>query len=246
MILAPLGLTAYFLFRIAYLGVTGIEEGLFCLSAAALVGALCSGGRGSCEKPAAVVTPKADPRVGELESRMATLGGSVQQLEQEKRMLQTALEESRSRASKLELQAQTQVRADAVTGELVHFMSVLQERGRFVDFLMEDVGSFGDAQIGAAARVVHQGCRQVLKDYFDIREIHGGQEGEKVTLVKGFDPRHYRLIGKVAGEPPFSGTVLHRGWRTEKVTLPRVVHGGEGAAPISTEVIAPAEIEVRP
>jgi hypothetical protein len=31
-----------------------------------------------------------------------------------------------------------------------------------VDFLMEDVTTYDDAQVGAAARVVHEGCQSAL------------------------------------------------------------------------------------
>ena len=50
-------------------------------------------------------------------------------------------------------------RADA---EVVHFLSMLQEKGRLVDFLMDDINAYSDAQVGAAARVVHAGCKGVL------------------------------------------------------------------------------------
>ena len=43
--------------------------------------------------------------------------------------------------------------------EIVSFLALLQERGRLVDFLMEDITSYDDAQVGAGARVVHQGAK---------------------------------------------------------------------------------------
>ena len=42
------------------------------------------------------------------------------------------------------------------------FLGLLQEKGRFVDFLMGDVGAFSDAEVGAAGRVLHEGCKAVL------------------------------------------------------------------------------------
>src|SRR4051794_38071028 len=56
-------------------------------------------------------------------------------------------------------------RADA---EIVSFLAMLQERGRLVDFLMDDINAYNDAQVGAAARVVHAGCRRVLQEHFNI------------------------------------------------------------------------------
>ena len=40
-------------------------------------------------------------------------------------------------------------RADA---EIVSFLAVLQEKGRLVDFLMDNINPYNDAQVGAAAR----------------------------------------------------------------------------------------------
>jgi hypothetical protein len=122
--------------------------------------------------------------------------------------------------------------------EIVAFFGLLQEKGRLVDFLMEDVTSYEDAEVGAAARVIHQGCRQVLQEYFQISPISEAQEGSQVTVPAGYSPDQYRLVGKLAGEPPFTGTLLHKGWKTDFVKLPRVVKMDRLPA------IAPAEIEL--
>ncbi len=133
------------------------------------------------------------------------------------------------------------VAAPAPTGEadVVQFLGRLQEKGRLVDFAMEDIAAYSDEQVGSVARVVHQGCREVLKSSFDIRPVHGGAEGEEVALAQDYDARSYRVVGKVPERPPFRGTVRHRGWRTTRVSLPTVT--AEGAA---REIIAPAEVEI--
>jgi hypothetical protein len=41
--------------------------------------------------------------------------------------------------------------------EVVAFIGLLQEKGRLVDFLMDDVSLYDDSRVGAAARVVHFG-----------------------------------------------------------------------------------------
>jgi hypothetical protein len=123
--------------------------------------------------------------------------------------------------------------------EIVAFFGLLQEKGRLVDFLMDDIAGYEDAEVGAAARVVHQGCRQVLDEYFTISAISEAQEGTQVTLPAGYPPDQYRIVGKLAGEPPFTGTLLHKGWKTEAVKLPRIVASGRLPA------IAPAEVELR-
>jgi hypothetical protein len=123
--------------------------------------------------------------------------------------------------------------------EIVAFFALLQEKGRLVDFLMDDIAGYGDAEVGAAARVVHQGCRQILDEYFKISAISEVQEGAQVTLPAGYPTDQYRIVGKLAGEPPFTGTLLHKGWKTQTVKLPRIVTSGKLPA------IAPAEVELR-
>jgi len=121
--------------------------------------------------------------------------------------------------------------------QVVQFLARLQEKGRLVDFAMDDITPYSNEEIGAGARVVHQGCREVLKELFDIQAVHLGDEGETLSLAADFDARAYRLVGKVPEQPPFTGTVLHRGWKTSKVVLPRLTD-------TAREVIAPAEVEI--
>ena len=48
-------------------------------------------------------------------------------------------------------------------------LAVLQRDGRLLDFLMEKVDGYPDAQIGAVARTVHQGCRKALQEYIKVQ-----------------------------------------------------------------------------
>src|SRR5687768_116384 len=50
-------------------------------------------------------------------------------------------------------------------------LSMLQREGRFIDFLQEDVASHPDADVGAAARVVHAGCRRVVRKYLSLQPV---------------------------------------------------------------------------
>ena len=129
--------------------------------------------------------------------------------------------------------------ANQAEAEVVAFFGLLQEKGRLVDFLMEEVTPYEDAEVGAAARVIHQGCRQVLQEYFNISPISEAQEGAQVTVPAGYSPDRYRLVGKLTGEPPFTGTLLHKGWKTEFVKLPRIVTKEHLPS------IAPAEVELK-
>ncbi|MFZ0503070.1 MAG: DUF2760 domain-containing protein [Chthoniobacterales bacterium] len=122
--------------------------------------------------------------------------------------------------------------------EIVAFFALLQDKGRLVDFLMEDLTAFDDARVGAAARVVHQGCGEVLKEYFKITSVSEAEEGSQVVVPAGYAADQYRMIGKLAGNPPFTGKLVHKGWKTEYVKLPRSTKTDRLPA------IAPAEVEI--
>ncbi|WP_309387769.1 DUF2760 domain-containing protein [Cerasicoccus frondis] len=124
--------------------------------------------------------------------------------------------------------------------ELVQFLAQLQERGRFIDFVMDDVTAYTDAQVGAAARVVHQGCQSVVKETLSVEPVTTTAENGSITLESGYAVADYRLVGKVAGEPPYTGTLRHKGWRATSFKLPKVV-AKDGALP----PIAPAQVELK-
>ncbi len=127
---------------------------------------------------------------------------------------------------------------------VIGLISTLQQKGRLLDFLMDDVSKYTDTQVAAAARVVHQGCSGVLRDYFDIKPVTASREGSALTLDKDFDARSYRLLGRVVGEPPFSGKLLHKGWLTTEVKLPQQIELADNASPVPGHIIAPAEVEL--
>jgi hypothetical protein len=131
----------------------------------------------------------------------------------------------------------TESRHDA---EVVNFLAVFQERGRLVDFLMDEITGYSDAQVGAAARVMHEGCKAALLEHFGIKPMREESEGSKVTVPTGYAPDDYRLVGKIAPQPPFTGTLIHHGWRAEWVKLPRLLRTGPGRHP----AIAPAEVDL--
>jgi hypothetical protein len=121
----------------------------------------------------------------------------------------------------------------------VQLLALLQREGRFIDFALEDLASYSDSQIGAAARDVQGGCRRVLERYVTLEAILPGREGEAVTIGSDqpIDPTTYHLVGNVAGQPPFRGTLLHPGWRASRVQLPSLAATGRS-------VVAPAQMEV--
>lgn len=117
-------------------------------------------------------------------------------------------------------------------------LALLQREGRLVDFLREPLETFTDAEIGAAARDVHRGCKKVLDQHLTFEPVMPGAEEERVTVPKGFDPAEVRLIGEAKGEPPFTGTLRHHGWRVVEAKLPSLAEG------IDRTVIAAAEVEL--
>lgn len=120
----------------------------------------------------------------------------------------------------------------------LQLLALLQQEGRLIDFLQEDITHHGDADIGAAARVIHEGCNRVLRDHLTLEPVRGEEEGSRLTLEAGFDAAAVRLTGNVVGEPPFTGTLTHRGWRASKLQLPRVGEGHDAS------IIAPAEVDL--
>jgi hypothetical protein len=117
-------------------------------------------------------------------------------------------------------------------------LSILQREGRLIDFLKEDMAAFSDSEIGAAARVVHAGCRKVFSEYFVIEPALKEAEGAVVNVPAGFDAQRIRLTGQLAGQPPFRGTLKHHGWVAAAVRLPAVSEA------LDPRVLAAAEVEL--
>ena len=120
----------------------------------------------------------------------------------------------------------------------LQLLGLLQREARFVDFVQEDTASYSDADIGAAARVVHEGCRKVLRAHFTIAPVRSEAEGSHVTLAAGFDATTVRLTGNVVGQAPFTGTLGHRGWHVTDTRLPQLTDDKAAA------VLAQAEVEL--
>ncbi len=137
--------------------------------------------------------------------------------------------------------APVSVHASQANAEIVSFLAMLQARGRLVDFLMDDINVHDDAQVGAAARVVHAGCKAALEEHFRIRPVREESEGSTVQVAAGYRADEYRLIGKISGPAPFSGVLVHHGWKTDAVKLSRVLRNSTDRLP----AIAPAEVELK-
>lgn len=126
------------------------------------------------------------------------------------------------------------------SGDRAHLrlLTILQQSGRLVDFLQEDITSYSDAQVGAAVRQLHEGCRKSLEEMVTIRPVFEEQEGSQVSIPAGYDPARIKIVGSVKGEPPFQGELVHSGWQVKRQSLPKSVGRHD------SDVIQPAEVEV--
>ncbi|MBL4712846.1 MAG: DUF2760 domain-containing protein [Gammaproteobacteria bacterium] len=124
------------------------------------------------------------------------------------------------------------------TDGALQLLALLQKEGRLLDFIQEDVTNFNDEQIGAAARVVHQGLKKAITEHITLCAISDTIEGNAISLAENFDAQTYRLTGNVSGSAPFNGTLLHKGWRATEIKLPQTMEGYDFT------VLAPAEIEL--
>jgi len=127
---------------------------------------------------------------------------------------------------------------EATPDAALQLLSLLQREARLIDFTQENLTGYADADIGAAARVVHEGCAKVLREHFTIEPVRAELEGARVTLEAGFDAASVRLTGNVVGQAPFKGSLSHRGWRATSVRLPKLAEAHDA------KVLAPAEVEL--
>jgi hypothetical protein len=124
------------------------------------------------------------------------------------------------------------------SGEPLRFLALLQREGRLLDFLLEDIQSYSDDQIGAAVRDIHRNCQKALKDHLTLEPVLSGAEGANVDVPAGFDPSAIRLTGNVTGQPPFRGALQHHGWRAKEIKLAKPPEGQDEF------VVHPAEVEL--
>lgn len=136
------------------------------------------------------------------------------------------------------IKPETLVVREATPEAALQLLGLLQKEARFIDFIQENVAAYSDAEIGAAARVVHEGCRKVLRQHFVLEPVRAEVEGHRLTLPKGFDAASIRLTGNIVGEAPFTGTLVHRGWKVTEIKLPRINEGHD------TKIVAAAEVEL--
>ena len=120
----------------------------------------------------------------------------------------------------------------------LRLLALLQREGRLLDFLLEDIQTYADAQIGAAVRDIHRQCQAAVKEHLVLEPVLSQSEGATVQVPAGFDPSAIRLTGNVTGQPPFQGTLQHHGWRVKDIKLAPPPEGQDEM------VLMPAEVEL--
>jgi FtsZ-binding cell division protein ZapB len=162
---------------------------------------------------------KADAgKSGDLEAKLAEAEERVAKAKEDKEAAAGKLKEARDHGA-------------------LALLAWLQREGRLIDFLREDIDDYEDEQVGAAVRAIHKGCLKVLAEGVELEAILDGEEEEPVTVEQGFDPVAISLTGNVKGDPPFKGTLMHKGWRAKGVSVPV-------PETVDPHVLAPAEVEL--
>jgi hypothetical protein len=120
----------------------------------------------------------------------------------------------------------------------LQMLSILQRDARLIDFLMEEISGYSDDQVGAAVRSLHEQSRAALTRYVTLSPVIDAVEGTRTQIGKN-DPNSVKLVGNVPANGKASqGILRHKGWRVEKVDLPKI------QASQDAKVLAPAEIEI--
>jgi len=135
--------------------------------------------------------------------------------------------------------------------EAITLLAALQREARFLDFLMEKLDGYDDAQVGVAARTVHDECAAVIARMFDVQPLRPEAEMSQITVgtdccaggigvgTPSGNSGLVQLVGNVSGGAPYTGRLTHCGWIAKKCELPTW-----SGTPESALVVAPAEVEI--
>jgi len=119
----------------------------------------------------------------------------------------------------------------------LQLLGILQRDGRMLDFLLEDVASYSDEQVGNAVRGVHAPVKETLERFFRFAPVIDGVEGTFLAAATK-DPAQVKFIGNVPATPPSGGVLRHRGWQVTQVDFPAFPAGQ------NLKLLAPAELEI--
>jgi hypothetical protein len=117
-------------------------------------------------------------------------------------------------------------------------LALLQREGRLLDFLLEDIKTYSDEQIGAAVRDIQRNCNAALTEHLVLEPVLPKEEGADIEVPPGFNSSAIRLTGNVTGQPPFKGKLQHHGWRVKEIKLTAPPEGQDEF------ILMPAEVEL--
>lgn len=180
-----------------------------------------------------------EQRLSAAQDELAQLKKSAQSLEEEKNRFEEAFKSSQPQVDRLRHEIDELKKGQKGESSAATLMGLLQGKGRFLDFVMADTSGIPDEQLGAAARVVHQGCAEVISSHFDVCPVVEGEEGGAYDLSEDYDSQRFRLLGNVSDEGPYSGVLVHKGWLTKSIELPKSERAVNGL-----HIFAQAEIEL--
>lgn len=164
----------------------------------------------------------------EIQAKLASLDDTSRRLQERANLAEVEVQklktQNESYAAALEAKTKEAASASAAHGDeqaVVQFVRNMQERGRFLDFLMADIHALPDQQVGAVARVVHSGLRSLVDDYFSVQAIATAAEGSTITIPADEIGHSYRLLQSSGDSVPNAGTLVHKGWHAQRIKLPK-------------------------
>jgi hypothetical protein len=168
-------------------------------------------------------------------------GGSVRRIQLAMRCEWRALRDAKFEEKVLPLLTPPEAKDEKPkkpSGAPLRLLALLQREGRLLDFLLEDIQAYADADVGAAVRDIHRKCQAALKEHMVLEPVVTQPEPATVDIPSGFDPSAVRLTGNVTGQPPFRGTLQHHGWRVKELKLAPPPEGQDEF------ILMPAEVEL--
>ena len=118
----------------------------------------------------------------------------------------------------------------------LQILGILQRDARLIDFLMEDISPYSDEQVGAAVRQVNEQGRASLPATSTVAR-HRRRRRHTPASTSPSGRRHRQADRQRApGRQAAGGILRHKGWRVERIDLPKPAG--------DLKVLAPAEIEI--
>jgi cell division protein FtsB len=174
-------------------------------------------------------------KIKKLSQKVEDLNSEKTKLTEQEHELKEKLKDSEAKLASAN--ANLKGGKDAVPPAAYQILYLLQKEGRLIDMLHENISDYDDETLGGAFRKLHEDLQELIKERFILEPVLNEEEGSTITL-DSIDPDSVKVSGKVPAEGPFTGELIHKGWRLKECRLPEMVDGWKG------DVIAQAEIEI--